>query len=72
MWKADCADDGAASVAEVLRLGGADVKLSYLELLDCNVGPRGANALGYSLSRGNNLSLLTLKLDYNKTFGDEG
>lgn len=72
MWKADCADDGAASVAEVLRLGGADVKLSYLELLDCHVGPRGANALGYSLSRGHNLSLLTLKLDYNNTIGDEG
>lgn len=72
MWKAGCSDDGATSIAEVLRLGGADVKLSYLELLDCHIGPTGANALGISLSRGNNLSLLTLKLDYNSSFGDQG
>lgn len=72
MWKAGCADDGATSIAEVLRLGGAEVRLSYLELLDCHIGPTGANALGISLSRGNNLSLLTLKLDYNSTIGDEG
>ena len=71
-WRAGCSDDGATSIAEVLRLGGADVKLSYLELLDCNIGPRGANAIGASLSRGHNLSLLTLKLDYNSSLGDEG
>jgi hypothetical protein len=58
--------------AELLRLGGADVKISFLELIDNNIGPRGANALGMSLSFGHNLSLLTLKLDYNPTLGDEG
>lgn len=58
--------------AEILRLGGGDVKISFLELFDNNIGPRGANALGISLSFGHNLSLLTLKLDYNPTLGDEG
>ena len=58
--------------AEVLRLGGADVQLTYLELLDNNIGPKGANALGQSLSYGHNLSLMTLKLDYNSTLGVEG
>lgn len=48
------------------------MKLSFLELFDNNIGPRGANAIGSSLSYGNNLSLLTLKLDYNATLGDEG
>jgi hypothetical protein len=56
----------------VLRLGGAEVALSYLELLDDNVGPRGAHYLGASLSQNNNLSLLTLKLDFNSTLGLEG
>lgn len=58
--------------AEVLRLGGADVQLNYLELLDNNITGMGANALGVSLSFGHNLSLLTLKLDYNNSLGDEG
>lgn len=56
----------------MLRLGGADVAISYLELLDNNVGWKGANALGISLSYGHNISLLTLKLDYNHTLGDDG
>ena len=51
--------------AEVLRLGGAEVKLSYVELFDDNIGPRGALALGIALSKGHNLSLLNLKLDFN-------
>lgn len=56
----------------MLRLGGAEVKISFLELFDNNIGSRGANALGMALSFGHNLSLLTLKLDYNPTLGDEG
>jgi hypothetical protein len=55
-----------------LRLGGADVKIAFLELFDNNIGPRGANALGSALSYGHNLSLMTLKLDYNATIGDDG
>ena len=56
----------------MLRLGGAEVAISYLELLNDNVGPRGAHYLGASLSQNNNLSLLTLKLDFNSTLGLEG
>lgn len=72
IWKSNIGDDGAAAIAEVLRLGGADVKITYLELLDDGIGPRGAMALGLSLSYGHNLSLLTLKLDYNASLGAEG
>jgi hypothetical protein len=57
---------------EVLRLGGADVRISYLELLDNNIGPRGGIALGSALAQGGNISLLTLKLDYNSTLGTQG
>ena len=56
----------------MLRLGGAEVKIGYLELLDNNIGPRGAIALGEALTKNNNLSLLTLKLDFNLTLGAEG
>lgn len=58
--------------AEVLRLGGADVAINFLELLDNNIGPKGATALGAALSYGHNVSLLTLKLDYNQSLGSEG
>jgi len=27
--------------AEILRLGGADIKLQYIELFDDNIGPKG-------------------------------
>lgn len=36
------------------------------------LGPASGLALGSALTRGGNLSLLTLKLDYNPTFGSEG
>ena len=72
IWRGNVSDDGASAIAEVLRLGGAEVQLNYLELIDCNVGPRGGLALGASLSKGKNMSLLTLKLDYNATLGTAG
>jgi len=72
LWRTNCGDDGTAAISEVLRLGGAEVAISYLELLDCNIGPKGANGLGMALSYGNNVSLLTLKLDYNHTLGSDG
>lgn len=72
IWRSNVGDDGAAAIAEVLRLGGADVKIAFLELLDDNIGPKGAAALGGALSVGLNLSLLTLNLDYNGTLGTDG
>mmetsp|Transcript_6195 Transcript_6195/g.6363 ORF Transcript_6195/g.6363 Transcript_6195/m.6363 type:complete len:344 (+) Transcript_6195:173-1204(+) len=72
IWKSNIGDDGTAAIAEVLRQGGAEVKIGFLELLDDKIGPRGALALGTSLSQSNNLSLLTLKLDYNSMLGLEG
>lgn len=72
VWRSNCNDDGVASIAEVLRLGGAEVKLTYLELLDNNISSRGCLALGYALAKGNNVSLLTLNLDYNKDIGSFG
>jgi len=71
-WKCNIGDDGANSVAEVLRLGGGDVIITYLEIIDDIIGPKGALALGHSLSFGQNLSLQILKLDYNSHFGVEG
>jgi Ran GTPase-activating protein (RanGAP) involved in mRNA processing and transport len=72
LWRCHCSDDGAAAIAEVLRLGGAEVAISYLELLDNNIGARGCNALGQALSSSHNVSLLTLKLDYNVQMGTDG
>ena len=71
-WRQACGCDGAACLAEILRLGGAELPMAYLEMLDCNVGFRGAKALGQSLMCGHNKSLLTLKLDYNASLGSNG
>jgi hypothetical protein len=72
IWRSNAGDDGVGAIAEVLRLGGAEVKLNYLELLDNNIGPRGCLALGYALAKGSNVSLLTLNLDYNREIGALG
>ena len=72
LWRSNVSDDGAACIAELLRLGGAEVAISYLELLDNGIGARGARSLGQALTYGMNRSLLTLKLDYNNSLGSEG
>jgi hypothetical protein len=72
LWRCNCGDDGTSSIAEVLRLGGAEVAITYLELFDNHIGPRGCNSLGQALSYGHNISLLTLKLDFNLSIGDDG
>lgn len=41
LWRARCGDEGARSIAEVLRLGGAEVQLEYVELFDDNIGSTG-------------------------------
>lgn len=72
LWRANCGDEGTRSVSELLRLGGGEIKLEYLELLDSHIGPVGALAIGKALSIGGNESLLTLRLDYNQGLGSEG
>ena len=72
IWGAEIGDDGASSIAELLRLGGAEIQLQYLELTHNEITAVGAFALGRSLSCMMNLSLITLNLDYNMTLGSEG
>ena len=72
IWRCNLGDQGCNAVAELLRLGGGEMKIQYLELLDNLIGPNGCYALGRSLSKGNNRSLITLKLDYNGTIGSQG
>ena len=72
MWRTNVGDEGTSAVSEVLRLGGAEVQISYLELLDNNISIKGCMALGSALSIGGNRSLLTLKLDYNLSIGTAG
>ena len=50
------------AIAELLRLGGADLKISYLELLDTNIGYDGCMALGHSLSYGVSIYFLSIRL----------
>lgn len=50
IWKTRIGDDGAIALADMLRQGGPSLNISYLELLDCRIGVRGALALGKSLS----------------------
>ena len=52
IWKDSIGDDGTMAIAEILRLGGAELQLSYLELINNNIGANGAKSLGRSLSFG--------------------
>ena len=49
------------AIAELLRLEGADLKISYLELLDTNIGYDGCMALGNSLSYGVSMFVLSIR-----------
>ena len=71
-WRCNAKCDGAAAVAELLKHGGDDIKIAFLQFLDNKIGPRGCKALGDALSFGNNVSLSTLQLDHNDTIGDDG
>lgn len=72
VWQTALTDEDFGAAAEVLRSGGEEVQLSSLELVNCGAGPLAAAALGGALSRGMNLSLTQLKLDFNSTLGSEG
>jgi Ran GTPase-activating protein (RanGAP) involved in mRNA processing and transport len=64
--------DGAAAVAEVLRVGGPDMPNTNLLFCDCRIGERGCQALGQALGYGGNTTLKRLKLQYDETIGDRG
>jgi hypothetical protein len=64
--------DGAAAVAEVLRVGGPDMPNTNLLMCDCRIGERGCQALGAALGYGGNTTLKRLKLQYDETIGDRG
>lgn len=65
-------DDGAVALAELLRLGAKELNISFLELMDCKIGHRGAFALGRSLSCATNTTLTSLRLDHNSGLKSEG
>ena len=65
-------DDGAVALAELLRLGAKELNISFLELMDCKIGRRGAFALGRSLSCATNTTLTSLRLDHNSDLKSEG
>jgi hypothetical protein len=69
IWKSAIGDDGAMAIAELLRLGGAEVQLFYLELFDNDISAPGAFAIGRSLSVAMNKTLVSLVLDYNRALG---
>ena len=52
IWRDNIGDFGAMAIAEILRLGGAELQVSYLELMDTGIKVCGAMALGRSLSIG--------------------
>ena len=65
IWACMIGDTGAASIAEILRLGGAEVAIDYLELSNNKISIDGCRALGSALMVGGNRSLLKLDLSYN-------
>lgn len=64
--------DGCNSVAELLRLGGEQMPIQALRILDNRIGDRGCKALGSALRFGCNVTLKTLYLQNDDTIGDAG
>ena len=73
MWRCNIGDDGAAAVAEMLENGAPIMALSYIDLMDNRIGPRGCEKLGEALSCLKVPSkVVTLNLQYNDMIGCEG
>jgi Ran GTPase-activating protein (RanGAP) involved in mRNA processing and transport len=64
--------DGAAAVAEVLRVGGEALPIANVQFVDCRVGERGCQALGAALGYGGNNTLKRLIVKFDETVGDRG
>jgi hypothetical protein len=69
-WRNDLSDDGLHVVTEFLK---TDTHIKALDLIDCNITPRGCLFLSSCLGSGSkvNDALTRLELDYNP-LGDEG
>ena len=67
-WGAACADDGARAISILLKNPPSDGKqvIGFLELMDCDVGPRGMTYFGDCLGQGGNLTLMGIELNHNK------
>ena len=67
-WGADCSDDGARAISILLKNPPLDGKqaIGFVELLDCNIGPRGMQYLGEAIGRSGNTTLVGLQLNHNK------
>jgi len=77
IWRCAIGDDGAVCVAELIKLGGgaAPMALSYVDLMDNRIGPRGCAALGAALDcmgEPGPSKVVTLNLANNEMIGDEG
>ena len=64
--------DGAAAVAEVLRVGGEALPIANVQFVDCRIGERGCQALGAALGYGGNNTLKRLIIKFDETVGDRG
>lgn len=74
IWRCNIGDDGAVAIADYLVKGGVDIAVSFVELMDNNIGARGCAALGKALdcSPGKVNKIVALNLSYNGTIGCEG
>lgn len=77
IWRSRIGNDGARAIARLLSKcdssnNGVNIKINLLDLLGNEIGPRGALSLGRSLCMGVNKSLLSLKLDFNRSLGCDG
>jgi hypothetical protein len=52
IWRSNLGDHGAMAIAKLMREGGREHRLAYIELIDNNIGLEGSVALGRSLCAG--------------------
>ena len=73
IWKSNVGDDGLAAVGKMLkRVEDKSFRLTTIDLMDNNIGPRGCQWLAYGLGPKGNKTVKILSLDHNPKIGDEG
>ncbi|KAG9407653.1 hypothetical protein AC1031_002372 [Aphanomyces cochlioides] len=72
VWNNPVGDEGALAVSSLLCEGNGLINVTYVELMDCSIGPEGCKMLSEALAGAKKSPLQTLKLNCNNAIGDDG
>ena len=72
LWRTCAKDDGAVWLSRFLQEAKDRLRIRTVDLIDNDIGPRGAMHLGNALARGGYANVTRLSLEHNASLGSKG